>query len=240
MCEPLTLLSMAASVGGGVMNGMAQKRHGEEINRQNRIAYERSKAAREAEILRQQGFENQSRGKWDETLAALSKDKRVAGQDAATEDFLSTFDERKAADAEGVNLSDTNTVTEVSGDVAKEVASRIAASADETRKRVASLAKLSSYGSVGQGNNRALGANADLLATINGMRQGSLGASHWEQSIQPGQVQAPNTLFGDILSGIGQLGMGYAGTFGGAPGTTVPLPRPNPLRGSQINFNGLY
>jgi len=173
-------------------------------------AYERSKAAREAEVGRQQGFETQASDFWTETANKLSLPAMEATRGQQQQAFMDSFDAMSPA-PEGMAIAGND---KASSEVQTEIARRVAGASAEARARVQNLAKLTSFDMAGADRSQSLNNNANLLQTINGLRQGSLGAAMQEGSIAGNQVFAPNTIIADILSG-GGAALSGAGSPGG-------------------------
>lgn len=208
MCDPVSLIGGALSIGASVMQAQAQMQYQAEVNRQNRIAYENSKKAREAEMARQDAFEKQAADQWGATVDALSADSQATAQDAAVEDFKGNMDDLPSTLQEGQLLSGQ----EYANDTIKtEIATRANAAAADARRRIEALAKLSSANTVAAQRNTSLGDNANFLTTLNGLRRGSLTVSGQEQNIAPAQVTMGSTALADIMSGAGGIVSSYGG-----------------------------
>lgn len=194
-------LGTALTVGSGVLRGQENAKTQRMIQQAELAAYRRSKAAREAEIARQQGWESEANQNWLDATDRLGADKEAEARDAAVQDFLATVDAQPSnVVPEGFTLSGQDDASEV---VKTEIAARAAKAAQEARARVEALAKLSSYDSAALDRKLTLSGNADALSTINGLRRGSLGVSQAEQTIPAAQVMPGDGMFADILAGVG-------------------------------------
>ena len=215
MCSPI--LGIGLSVLGGIANGMQQASYVKAVNKANNQAYEISRAARQAEIGRQKAFENESMAAWQGNLANLGAAKQGENQDAAAAKFMTAYDadpRAAAANPDGQYLSGQQFAAP---EIQAAVAGETAKAAADARKRVQALAKLTSYGQVETGNNQSISNTSNQLATIGGLRKGSLSVSQQEQSIQPAQVSPASFSLGDILGGFGSIaskGGGYSSFFG--------------------------
>lgn len=176
-----------------------------------------SKAAREAERVRQRGFEGEATAAWDKSLAGLSPEDQTRRGEEAVKAFMAAYDTGQNDNVAGQFLSGQ----ELAGDAVKaDIAKSTAAAAAEARKRITALAGLSSYGNVETGNRIAVGGTNDLLTTLNGLRRGSLGVANQESSIQPASVSpGMGGVFGQILQGLG-------GAIGGMGGGTAAAATP--------------
>ncbi len=211
MCSPL--IGMGLSIVGGLVNGMQQSAYVNAVNRANDQAYEISRNARQAEVTRQKAFENQSMAAWQNNLANLGAARQVANQDTAANDFMAAYDtDPRAATAnpDGIYLSGQQLANP---EIQQAVAGETAKAAAAARKRVQALAKLTSYGQVETGNKQSISDTSNELATVGGLRKGSLSVSQQEQSIQPARVTPASFSLGDILGGFGSMASRSGGYF---------------------------
>lgn len=202
MCAPLALLGAGLSLAGGIMNGMQQQAYADEVNAQNRKAYEISKAARLAEQDRQAKHEQAATAAWQGNMDALTKQSANKNLDDTSQGFMAKFDQTAAQQAqEGTYLSGQRFAN---GEITKAIADTSATTAAEARKRAQALAQLSAYGTLG--TTEAIGSSNtnNELSTITGLRRGSLTVSQQEQNIQPAKV-TPGFGIGDILGGLGGM-----------------------------------
>jgi len=213
MClDPMTMIGAALSAAGTIANVSAQQGYVDEVNNQNNKAYELSRDARLAEQTRQKAYQQQSMDGWNKALSQTDPKAQEAAQNTAADQFMQTFDQQTPAIANGLLPGQA----QASDEVSKSIATRMAQTAADTRKRVAALSKLTGYGAADASNKLALTDNADFLTTINGLRRGSLGVSNQEQSISPATVNKPSTLAGDLLSGFGSMAL-----YGGGKNSVV-------------------
>lgn len=203
MClDPMSMIGMAASIAGSAMQASAQSSFVNAQNKANRDAYEISKRAREAELARQKQFEDQAAGYWNQTADALGSDDFATEKDAATDQFMDTFDQMSSAIGEGELLSGQQFASDA---VKTEIATRANKAAVDARKRVQALAALTGGDNAFMGRSFNLNDTANTLSTLNTLRRGSLGVSNQEQNIAPAQVSQGSSIFGDVLSGVGGL-----------------------------------
>lgn len=203
MCDVAGILGAVLSVAASAMQAQQQAAFQSAQNQANNDAYSMSKKAREDELARQQSYEKEAAGYWDRTTADLTADKYDDSQKQAEDDFMSAFDQLEDTMPEGELLPGQKYATD---EVKSEIASRANSAAADARRRVQNLAALASYGAVDQQRNTALGNNANMLTTLNGIRRGSLGVSQQEQNISPAQVSmGGGGEMADVLSGAGGL-----------------------------------
>ena len=216
MCGPqaaLPIIGIGLSAAGALNQGRTQARYVEAVNRANREAWEISKAAREAERVRQDELEAANVARFDETLAGLDRTSADKATDEGSEDFtrtLAAIARPQGGEAGFLLPGQGESSVAVKDWVAKEAASQ----AGEAKRRIAALARLTGSGSTAGERTRSLGGAQDDLNINNGLRRGSLGVSRFEQNIPAARVTPGSPLLGDILSGAGKL----AGSFGGPGG----------------------
>lgn len=234
MCDPISLIGGALSIGASVVQAQQQAAYQAAVNQANKDAYEISKRAREQEQARQAAFEKEAAGHWENTTNALARENMDSGKAEAEEQFIQNYDAMTSAIPEGHLLSGQEYASEEVKDYIAQSANKAAA---EARKRVQALAALSSSGTMDVNRNLALGNNANTLTTLNGIRRGSLGVSAQEQNISPAQVTQRSSILGDVLSGAGGLVSGMAGK-----GTAVNPYKISPAATAAINRGavGLY
>lgn len=234
MCNPLAIIGGVISMAASAMQAQAQAAYVNAQNKANNEAYEISRRARQAEIARQQAHEADASAYWDRTTDDMARDQHDASRDDASEQFMQTFDDMASqyATPEGIALSGQQYASDA---VKEEVAGRTAKAAADARQRVQALAALGSYGTTDVNRNQTLGTTSDYLQTLNGIRRGSLGVSQQEQNISPAQVTKGNTMFADILSGVG----GMVSSFGGG-GSTVGSISPRATAAINAGAVGLY
>ena len=220
MCSPVAGLLLSA--GSGLARGVSNQRYVDEVNRQNRMAYEMSQEAREEERVRQRQFEAEQQAVVDTTTEDMSRENFDTQREEAAEDFVAALGQRPGVLNESSLLAGQE---DASGAVQERIAATAAAEAAETRERIRALADLTGFGTTGTGRGMAFGGAADQIGTVGGLRRGSLSVGRQEQQIPAATVTPGNTTFLDILSGIGGLtaqgGFGAPGLFGGSPGTRM-------------------
>jgi hypothetical protein len=207
---------MALTTAGGYSRGKTQENFVNEVNRQNRQAYDVSQQAREAERERQQGFETQANNTFASTLSGMGRENFDAAQETAAQDFVATTD----ALPDALNANTRLPGQDLSSSVVSE---RMAASAGrqaaDSRARLQALAKVVGTGGATQGRATAIGGAGDTLSTLGGLRRGSLAVGQQEQTVTPANVTPGSTTFADLLSGAGMImGLGGPGLFSGAGG----------------------
>lgn len=220
MCDPIigTVISAAASIGGSMIAAQEQAAAIEAQNAAQREAMALSRAARQAELARQEQYEKEAREMWDKSREDLTRDARDTKQTDAESKFNQRFEEQpNKALADGMFLSGQENASQPVREV---VAGQIAEGAAEGRRRAAALARLSAYGTVENQNNIAIGQTNANLQTLGGIRRGSLGVSQFEQNVPAARVFGGSSGLGDIISGVGGMagkaaGQGFASGGGG-------------------------
>lgn len=201
MCNPALIIGAGLTAAGGISRGLTNKANVDAQRRIEQQAYLRSKAAREAELVRQQAFETQANDSFNNTLSGMDVTDLNAARDAAINDFMATVNgQQSGVVPEGFLLQGQDNATT---EVRQEIAARAAKAAAEARDRISALAKLTSYDSAALDRNLALQGGANTLSTINNMRRGSAGVSQAEQTIAAGQLLPADNLLADILTGAG-------------------------------------
>lgn len=216
------------TAGGQAMNAMSQNAHINEVNRQNRIAADISRKAREAEIARQGAFEREATQRWDESVQNLAPAQRAAVQDAAEQRIMTAYEQSPPLLQEGMYLSGQDTAA---APIKEEIAARTAKFAQDARQRAQALAKLSAFGTADTTNQINLQGTNSQLATIGGLRRGSLGVAQTESNIPAAVVHKTPNLLGDIMTGVGMLGgrMVGGGGLGSMFGGGTPTPTISPF-----------
>lgn len=226
----LPILGIALSAGGSALGGIQQQQYQQALAKSEQDAYRASKAAREAEQLRQDAFGKEAQNYLGQTQAAIAPEATEANRAEAEQNFMNLFDERGSTQPEGQYLSGQDQATEL---VKSEIAKRAATAAGDARARVQALAKIGSFDDAMGQNGLALQGNSALLNTLGGMRRGSLGVARQEGNIAPSQVFPGDNLLGPLMSAAGGAVSGMSGNAGGFGGFQV-----NPLTGrSMVNWN---
>lgn len=228
----LPILGIALSAGGSALGGIQQQQYQAALIKSEQDAYKASKAAREAEQLRQAGFEKEANDYLSATQQAISPEAVADNQATADQSFMDLFDERGSTQPEGQYLSGQDMATD---EVKTEIARRASTAAADARARVQALSRVSSFDSAMGQNGLALQNNSALLNTLGGMRRGSLGVANQEGNVAPGQVLPGNNLLGPIMSAAGGAVSGMNGIPGGFGGFTV-----NPATGASTQNWGLF
>jgi hypothetical protein len=214
---------------GGYSQGKTQQNFVNAQNTANQKAADISKRARDAENLRQAGFEADSTAAWEDTLGSLGRDDLETDRDAVAQNFIETINADEGAAPSGFLLSGQDNASEV---VKSDIAKRANVAAVDSRSRIQALAKMQGVGSASGNRGQALSENGDFVSVINGLRRGSLGTAQQEQSIPGADVTPGSNLLGQILSGAGTALGASGGDFsslglGGGP--TRPMARPSNL-----------
>lgn len=197
MCLPVigAAVAGAASIAGGVMRAQQQQQYVEAVNASKLEAFNIARMARQREEQRQDKFSRKGFKNFRRTVKATGAESQAEKQAGAEQEFLAD-----------TPVSEENYVPEdASAAVQVEAGKTIADSVAKMRGQVGNLAKLSSFATVSSGVNDRLQKNADLLSILNNKRRGSLGVYQQEASIQPEQINPPDTTFADILTGLPNL-----------------------------------
>lgn len=202
MCDPMTLIGAGLSTAGGIANAQ-QQAYADEVNNQNNIAYQMSKAAREQEQTRQDAFEKQAQAAWQQNMDAFTAQKAAQNQDTAANQFMQKYDQTATQqNADGQYLSGQQFAND---EVKTAIADRSAKAAADARTRAQALANLTAYGTTQTGDNISMSNTNNDLTTLNGIRRGSLTVSNQEQNISPAKVTQGTGGLGDILGGMGKV-----------------------------------
>jgi hypothetical protein len=214
----LPVLGFAATVGGSALGGINKQQYYDAVNKAELDAYNAHIAAQNAELARQQAFQNTANADMARVTGQVSANTNATNRATAVDDFNKTYDA----------LAKTSDVTPglatggmASDAVKTEVARRAATGAADARTRVKALAKFGSFDSAMSQAGQDLTANADALNLLGNARRGSLGVATQEMSSPAAQVAPGNNLLGPILSGAGSLLSGMGGQAGGFGGYTV-------------------
>lgn len=227
MCDPvsITLGATALSGLGAAGSGNTTRKYTQEVENQNRIAFERSQAFRQAEKERQAQFQTQANQVFTDQLNNTTRAEYDNERNANAKDFTDLLAERRA-DVNENGLSET-----ASGAVKERTAAIASKEAAKSRQRIAALADLNSYGTTGQTRARGFQDSANALNTLGGFRRGSMGVANQEQQIGTANVTRGDDTFAQLLSGSGMLlGMAGPAIMGGGAGAGAPMS----AMGSQV------
>lgn len=219
--DPLTLAGIAASVGGSVMNNRMQNQAISEQNRQNQIAMDRERVARDEEVARQRAFETSQAEEATQALTTADPT-RVA---AESQRVMENPSNAVVAAADQYNVP-TLTGQVANEDVRENIGQTIAGQTAKTRDMLRSAALLQAQG--GQMNDvaQALFGMGSSVANIGSNRRGSMNAARMETSVPAATVQKSSSPIGDLLMLGGQALAGKAGQragFGNTPAAFGPL-----------------
>jgi tRNA threonylcarbamoyladenosine modification (KEOPS) complex Cgi121 subunit len=209
--EPMALAGIGANLAGAAINHSIQSQAVSEQNRQNQIAMQGERAAREAEAQRQLGWENEQAAA---AAAALTQadPTRVAQASQQTVE---------APNNAVVAMTDDYNVPALQGqtsnqNVAASIGNEIAGRAAQTREMLRSAAMLQAQG--GQMNDvaQALFSMGSQVANTGSNRRGSMNAARLETTIPVAEVRPSSSPIGDLLMLGGQAMSGRAGQRAGA------------------------
>lgn len=233
MCNPLAIIGTALSVGGSMIRAQQQQAYINAVNAANQRAFQMSQKAREAERLRQREFETEQIETFDQTTETLSRENFDQERTDNATEFMNQLDARPMVLTEATALPGQNST---SAAIVTDRAKQAAKAAADARARIKALSDLTAYGTTGQGRAVAFGDASNDMATVAGLRRGSLTVGNQEQQIPAATVTPGSTAFADILSGVGgMVAMNGGGGMGLGLGGPSGLPTPAP-----ININSLY
>ena len=218
MCDPLTLGGLAASVAGSGANYMMQSRAVDEQNRQNRIAMDRERQAREAEVGRQRQFEGMQA---EEAMRALMEAAPETQVERVAEEVVAP-ENRIVAAQEQYNVPVLQGQVQ-NQDVNDSMAATVQSAMERTRRMLQAAATLSAQGTGAAGVGDALGRMGSEISTIGSNRRGSLNAASLETSVPVAEVTRSQSPIGDLLMLGGQALAGYGGRQAGIAGGRRPF-----------------
>lgn len=204
MCDPLSLTALGLSVGGSVMNGMAE----------NQAAKARS-AVLDAERTRQRGLESRQSALSDQSQQQMAD--FTGDQAQRTADLTSYFQEPVAGDANAE--SGTVAPEGTSSITVREMGKQSQAATDKTNQSAAALAGVRAFGDLLGDKMRGVQRNSSSIDQLTGFRRGSTDALAYELDAAA-QKGAGKRFLGDILGGAGSVLGGY-GAMAGASNPVV-------------------
>ncbi len=210
--DPATLLGVAASVGGSLVNNQIQNQAIKEQNRQNQIAMDRERQARMEEVARQRNWETSQAEEVTRALAAADP-QRVEQE---TQRRVDEPDNRVIAAADEYNIP------ALQGQVQNEdinLGATIADRANRTREMLRAAALLQGQSGAFNDVSQALFGMGSNLAETGGYRRGSMNAASLETSVPAATVTRSHSPIGDLLMLGGQAMAGRAGQRAGFGGT---------------------
>lgn len=218
MCTGMELAMIGATVGGTAINSKIQNDAIAEQNRQNRMALEMERTARNAEATRQLDFERQQADLVTQALFDAAPERIVEAGNKVAEapeaPVNAAVDEFSADDMAG---SVQNT------DVRDTIGSIIAKKTAQTRELLRHAATLSGQFDGLAEAATSLGRMGSNMATIGSNRAGSLAASRMETSVPTPVVTPSSSPIGDLLILGGTAGGGILGNKAGAAGASSPF-----------------
>lgn len=250
MCEPISIststalaaASLAATVGGSIMQMQsqnkaqkAQQRANDEAAALNAAQRTRAETARRTELERQDKYRSEAEGLYDKAREKQTPEEQQALLDKLAQENEATY--RNASDltrdpnavAMPVGMGDNQVIKD-------EATRRLAASARTARSKLAAQAVLDAFGGLNRTNQVGRVRTNQGLSMVQDLRAASARAGQQEQdmvAVDPRQVGPGSSLLGDVLVGAGQFGSYAAGSgfnpFGSSGGgRQVGVPRPSP------------
>lgn len=225
MCDPMTALGAAATLGGTYYNQQTQRRHVDAVNEQNRLAFEASEEARRAEQARQDGMRKQNRATFMDTAQQVDPGKEREQLDGRQAANLAENEALRSLAMPGwLDGAGTGGTTNTSDRANRRVESREGQHKAQNRLRGA--------GQLAPGSNFALARGAADMGFTRGNMRGSAGVADQERSIGPAQVMPGDGLLGDLLLAGGGLGLQRGGFKRGKAATSQNPP--------STSFGGMY
>ena len=202
MCVPVlgAVIGAGASIAGGVMKAQQQQQYVDAINKSRMEAFNIARIARTREFNRQDKWSRKTQKNLNQTRKDIDAPSQKAAMAADEQKLVA---ETPGTAEEGYYLSGQR--EGASDAVLTDVAKTIAGNAADVRGRIGNLAKLSSFATGTARVSDRLQKNADLLSIWNNIRRGSLGVYEQEASIQPQQINPPDTTMADMLTGVGGM-----------------------------------
>jgi hypothetical protein len=222
--DPMSLLGLAGSVGGSLINAQIQRQAIDEQNRQNRTAMERERTARTQEVDRQRQWESSQAEEVTRALGDASP-QTIARE---TERQVEEPENRILAAADQYNVPTLQgQVQNQDVDIGGIVSGQAARTRDLLRAAATLQGQASSFNNAGQG----LFDMSGMLANLGSERRGSMNASRLETSVPAAEVTPSHSPIGDLLMLGGQALAGRGGQSAGArgisayrPGSTIGQP----------------
>lgn len=213
MCVPIigAALGAVASIGGGILKAKQQSDYVDAVNKSKLEAFNIARIAKQREDRRQNKFTDEGYQNLGDTRKAVDAESQTADMAAAQEKFVAENDP-SAAFASLTPAADAAVAGQ--GGTLAEKGKIIADAAARSKASISALGALSSFGTVTSGVTDRLQKNADLLAILNNMRQGSLGVYEQERSIEVPPPDPPDTTMADMLTGLGGLFNRSGGSYG--------------------------
>ena len=218
MCTGMEFAALAATAGGSALNAKMQNDAISEQNRQNRMALEMERAARQKESDRQMEFERQQAELVTQALF-----------DAAPERIVEAADEVAAQPEAPVNAAVEDFAAAIptgsvqNKDVNESIGATIARKTAETRELLRNAATLSGqFDGLAQAA-EALGRMGSDFQTVGSNRSGSIRASSLETRVPTPSVTRSSSPVGDLLLLGGTAMGGVAGNKAGAAGGAKPF-----------------
>lgn len=215
MCTGFELAALGLTGAGAAYNAKLNNDYIDEVNRQNRIATDMAREAREEEVKRQLAMEGEQTERVDQGLQEIDPGKlRQKVADAADDpnnEFVTLADEYNASVLPGQTTS---------GSISETIGKMIGDSLTRTREILKAQSVLAGQGAALSGNQDELGRVGSDIQTTGSNRRRSAQVGMMETNIPPGQVTKSSSILGDMLMlGGSALGGGLFGA-GGKAGVT--------------------
>jgi hypothetical protein len=241
MCDPSVMaiasaVSAATGVAGTVANYFGAQSAQKQQEKEYQAWAQNQRRVREAENVRQEELRSQAQQAQQRGLEDISAESQKKAQDteeARLTDYLQGKGPNPAEQTVPLSESDKTLSGQAGGDpqFTEDLARKINEATGDARKRIAALAKVSSfggsYGGLDQTVSQALQRSGSTIDQMNDARRGSIGAFKVEQGVDPISINyQPSPLAniaGDLVS-FGSQGLG--GMFAGkvAPQTVKYTP----------------
>jgi hypothetical protein len=207
------LPGIIASAGGAFINNQIQNKAIEGQNRQNQIAMDMERTARENETERQRVFE-------DEQAQAVMQALQMANPETVAEDVTETAPDSEIAGSADEMMIPFLPGQNADGDVATSIGKIINSALKESRGLLKAQSELSAQGTAFGGISDAIARMAGDVSNIGSKRNASSRVADMETFIPAAKVTPSNSIIGDALMLAGQGLAGMAGKAAGSSGAT--------------------
>jgi len=205
---------LAASVGGTVYSASQNAAYAANQNKAQKQKEMLSEQARQAEVTRQKGFQEQSQQNFQAQLADQGAKKFTENAQEGTQQALDTTQQVQQQSNLSQGLLPGQTGSSVSDVFTKDAARASASNMADANKRIAALAKLSGYDRAG-GYSSISGKRYDADQNLLGNEaKQSLALGQQEGAIAAPWVDSPNTALGAGAQGLGGLALQYGAKQG--------------------------
>lgn len=199
--DPLTMLSLASVAGGAGFNFLEGKDKEKDLRRMGE---------RRQEVAQKNSA--QAKKRWDESLAGLSRDAQEQGVAEDEAKRMAAYEQATADAPAATQLMNTGEATPVvvKTDAAKKLGDALA----QMRSRMQAQARLGAWGDRDVATNIMLGRSGQEIADWRNKSAGMRAAIDADMRTRAADDGGP---LGDILMGLGSVGLGAAAGGGAGP-----------------------